>query len=81
MSELMQELGKCGVHFVRCVKPNEEKKYGVLDQKNILNQIRYLGVLETLKVRRDSYPVRRTYEIFYKLYGDMTSNEAYPTLV
>jgi myosin heavy subunit len=33
MAELMTELGKCGVHFVRCVKPNEEKKPGIFDKR------------------------------------------------
>jgi myosin heavy subunit len=25
MAELMKELNSCDVHFVRCIKPNDEK--------------------------------------------------------
>lgn len=28
MGNLMNELGRCDVHFVRCVKPNENKNHG-----------------------------------------------------
>ena len=51
MKELMNELLLCDVHFVRCIKPNEEKSSTLFIQNNTLNQIRYLGVLETLKIR------------------------------
>jgi myosin-7 len=26
MKELMEELSKCDVHFIRCIKPNEAKR-------------------------------------------------------
>jgi myosin-5 len=80
MKELMTELRTGDVHFVRCIKPNEEKKPSIFNQFNSLNQIRYLGVLETLKIRKEGYSVRRVYERFYQQYGEMTSNPSYPTL-
>lgn len=66
MSELMAELNSCDVHFVRCIKPNEEKKSNIVTQSMTLNQIRYLGVLDSLKVRKESYPIRRNYQLFFK---------------
>jgi myosin-5 len=61
MVELMTELNSCDVHFVRCIKPNEEKQFNVISQNMTLKQIRYLGVLDSLKVRKESYPIRRNY--------------------
>lgn len=61
MVELMNELNSCDVHFVRCIKPNEEKVFNVISQNMTLKQIRYLGVLDSLKVRKESYPIRRFY--------------------
>lgn len=66
MNELMKELNSCDVHFIRCLKPNEVKKCNIFHQNMTLNQIRYLGVLDSLKVRKDSYPLRRTFQLFYK---------------
>ena len=61
MTELMNNLNSCDVHFIRCLKPNELKVCNVFHQSNTLNQIRYLGVLDSLKVRKDSYPLRRSF--------------------
>ena len=30
MVELMNELTSCDVHFVRCIKPNEEKAFNLI---------------------------------------------------
>lgn len=42
-----------------------------------LNQIRYLGVLDSLKIRKDSYPIRRTFKLFYKQFSDMNNQPPY----
>jgi len=36
MVELMTELNSCDVHFVRCIKPNEEKQYAKISQNMTL---------------------------------------------
>ena len=36
MVELMNELNSCDVHFVRCIKPNEEKVFNVISQNMTL---------------------------------------------
>lgn len=45
-----------------------------------LNQIRYLGVLDSLKVRKESYPMRRTFKMFYKDFADIGSDDPYNDL-
>ena len=62
MAELMRELNSCDVHFVRCLKPNEEKVANKFNEYMVINQIRYLGVLDSLRVRRESYPIRRSFK-------------------
>lgn len=57
----MQELNSCDVHFIRCIKPNDSKKPQELWPEMTLKQIRYLGVLDSLKVRKESYAIRRNY--------------------
>jgi myosin heavy subunit len=73
MKELMDELNSCDCHFIRCIKPNEAKQKELWVSMLALQQIRYLGVLESIKVRKESYPVRRPYQLFYQRYGEVDS--------
>ena len=57
------------LHFVRCIKPNEEKNPFEFVDRVCYNQIRYLGVLDTVRMRRDTYHVRIKYRDFYKKFG------------
>ncbi|KAL4487053.1 hypothetical protein ABPG72_001505 [Tetrahymena utriculariae] len=68
MVELMSELNSSDVHFVRCIKPNEEKKKDHFIQGYVMQQIRYLGVLESIEVRKHTYPVRKAYQVFFLQY-------------
>lgn len=36
-----------------------------------LSQIRYLGVLESIRIRKQSYPIRKAYELFFDMYGEL----------
>ncbi|KAL4450307.1 hypothetical protein ABPG74_009013 [Tetrahymena malaccensis] len=69
MQYLMNDLMACDCHFIRCIKPNEEKKANCFRPVNALQQVRYLGVLESIKVRKQSYPIRKNYQLFYKRYS------------
>lgn len=67
----MTELRTCECHFIRCLKPNEEKKPCFWNGNLVLQQIRYLGVLESIKVRKESFPVRRLYRLFFHKYEEL----------
>jgi myosin heavy subunit len=71
MEELMVELNSCECNFVRCIKPNEAKKADFWVPELALKQIRYLGVLDSIKVRRESLPIRKSYREFYSKYQDL----------
>ena len=76
MKELMDELLACDVNFIRCIKPNEVKKKDFFIPGYILLQIRYLGVLESIKIRKTGYPIRKEYKNFYLQYQEL-NKEAY----
>eukprot|EP00039_Didymoeca_costata_P001385 m.52055 g.52055 ORF g.52055 m.52055 type:complete len:1903 (+) comp10770_c0_seq2:130-5838(+) len=61
---LMKILNAANPHFVRCVKPNMAKKANSFTDKTVLNQLRYSGMMETVKIRRAGYPVRREFADF-----------------
>lgn len=82
MKDLMNELTVCDCHFIRCIKPNEQKEKGLWIPQLSLTQIRYLGVLDSIKVRKESFPLRRVYRLFYQKYGDMdNSKHSVPKLI
>lgn len=41
------------------------QKANQFDPEVVLNQLRYSGMLETVKIRKAGFPVRRTFQDFY----------------
>uniref|UniRef100_A0AAQ5Z0D3 Myosin X, like 3 n=1 Tax=Amphiprion ocellaris TaxID=80972 RepID=A0AAQ5Z0D3_AMPOC len=65
LHSLMATLSASNPFFVRCIKPNMDKVANQFDPDVVLNQLRYSGMLETVKIRRAGFPVRRTFKDFY----------------
>jgi len=57
-------LRSCTPHYIRCIRPNAQKAPMKMDDQLTANQIRYLGLLENVRVRRAGYAYRATYEKF-----------------
>jgi len=38
---LMENLSKCTPHYIRCIKPNENKAYHDWDKERVRHQVRY----------------------------------------
>ena len=68
MKELMNLIDKTDVHYVRCFKPNNINKSNVFNRVKILDQLNNNGILETIKVSRNCFPVKYTYAEFNELY-------------
>ncbi|XP_062404048.1 unconventional myosin-Vc [Sardina pilchardus] len=66
---LMETLNATTPHYVRCIKPNEEKQPFEYDSKRVVQQLRACGVLETVHISAQSYPSRWTYIEFYSRYS------------
>ncbi|NXV36717.1 MYO3B protein, partial [Rissa tridactyla] len=61
---LMERMYSANPHFVRCIKPNSQKEPGVVDSQVVLLQLRYNGLLETIRIRRDGFSWRPSFEEF-----------------
>ncbi|KAI0272140.1 myosin 5 [Russula aff. rugulosa BPL654] len=68
LSSLMETLGITNVHYIRCIKPNEQKEAWKFVPQQVLGQLRACGVLETIRISCAGYPTRWTYEEFAERY-------------
>ena len=55
-------------HYIRCLKPNDALEPDNFDPKNIVEQLRYCGVLEAVRVSRAGYPTRYPHNVFMTRY-------------
>ncbi|XP_064096637.1 unconventional myosin-XV-like isoform X2 [Macrobrachium nipponense] len=68
LTHLIEGMSKCNPWFVRCIKPNNEKAPLKLDMPCVLEQLRYSGMLETIKIRQQGFPVRMRFLRFAERY-------------
>lgn len=71
LQQLLQSMAKCNPWFVRCVKPNNDKQALRMDMPCVLQQLRYLGMLDTITIRQKGYPVRLRFQHFVERYRHM----------
>ncbi|TMS21789.1 Unconventional myosin-X [Larimichthys crocea] len=76
LHSLMATLSVSNPFFIRCIKPNMKKNPNVFDPEVVLNQLRYSGMLETVKIRRAGFPVRRTFKDFFTRYKIIAKEKA-----
>ncbi|XP_076289926.1 unconventional myosin 61F isoform X4 [Lasioglossum baleicum] len=57
--------------YIRCIKPNDYKMPHQFNDKIVLHQVKYLGLMENLRVRRAGFAYRRPYEQFLQRYKSL----------
>eukprot|EP01087_Luapelamoeba_hula_P011486 TRINITY_DN312_c0_g1_i1.p1 TRINITY_DN312_c0_g1~~TRINITY_DN312_c0_g1_i1.p1 ORF type:complete len:968 (+),score=160.10 TRINITY_DN312_c0_g1_i1:957-3860(+) len=66
---LVKRLSACTPHYIRCIKPNDRKQPMQFNSGRVEHQVKYLGLLENVKVKRSGYAYRHLKHIFLKRYG------------
>uniref|UniRef100_A0A8D1D2Q9 Myosin IH n=2 Tax=Sus scrofa TaxID=9823 RepID=A0A8D1D2Q9_PIG len=64
LSSLLEILISKEPSYIRCIKPNERKEPNKFDDFLVRHQVKYLGLMEHLRVRRAGFAYRRKYEHF-----------------
>lgn len=77
LNNLMEILVSKEPSYIRCIKPNDIQGPNSFDTELIRHQVKYLGLMENLRVRRAGFAYRRDYEAFLHRYKCL-SKETWP---
>ncbi|XP_048353473.1 unconventional myosin-IXb isoform X2 [Sphaerodactylus townsendi] len=64
LNKLLEALGKAEPFFIRCIRSNSEKRELFFDESLVLQQLRYTGMLETVRIRQSGYSAKFTFQDF-----------------
>ncbi|XP_071169207.1 unconventional myosin-IXb-like isoform X30 [Mytilus edulis] len=68
LNRLMSTLQQANPFFIRCIKSNADKLPCTFDDVLVLRQLRYTGMLATVKIRQSGYNHRLTFDEFIQMY-------------
>ncbi|XP_026158447.1 unconventional myosin-XV [Mastacembelus armatus] len=68
LQELLEKMERCNPYFVRCIKPNHHKEPGLFDMELVSTQLHYSGIMETIYIRKEGYPIRLHFHSFLSRY-------------
>uniref|UniRef100_A0A670KFA6 Myosin IXB n=1 Tax=Podarcis muralis TaxID=64176 RepID=A0A670KFA6_PODMU len=64
LNKLLETLGKAEPFFIRCIRSNSDKRELLFDERLVLQQLRYTGMLETVRIRQSGYSAKFTFQDF-----------------
>ncbi|CAF0864311.1 unnamed protein product [Brachionus calyciflorus] len=73
-NQLVEKLMKCYPSYIRCIKPNDVKQPKNIDEERVKHQIKYLGLVENVRIRRAGFAYRREFQKFLQRY-DIVSKQ------
>ncbi|XP_031788630.1 myosin-IIIb isoform X2 [Nasonia vitripennis] len=68
LMDLLQKMVSGSPQFVRCIKPNDNRSPKFFDKEKVIKQLRYTGVLETIRIRQNGFSHRIPFNEFLKRY-------------
>eukprot|EP01111_Echinosteliopsis_oligospora_P014913 TRINITY_DN5735_c1_g3_i1.p1 TRINITY_DN5735_c1_g3~~TRINITY_DN5735_c1_g3_i1.p1 ORF type:complete len:1138 (+),score=396.14 TRINITY_DN5735_c1_g3_i1:202-3615(+) len=76
-ADLVTALKKCTPHYIRCLKPNDQKIANHFENPRVMHQIKYLGLLDNIKVRRAGFAFRTLFAKFLSRYYLLSKETCY----
>uniref|UniRef100_A0A8C9VL26 Unconventional myosin-IXb-like n=1 Tax=Scleropages formosus TaxID=113540 RepID=A0A8C9VL26_SCLFO len=76
LSKLLETLGRAEPFFIRCIRSNADKMEMCFDDSLVLQQLRYTGMLETVRIRRSGYSAKYTFEEFVEQFRVLLPTDA-----
>jgi myosin heavy subunit len=87
LQSLVGDLERTTPHYIRCIKPNLKKASNSFSAGEVLKQLRYSGMMEAIRIRREGYALREDHQSFYNRFSvllgpdDMDGEAGIPQLV
>ncbi|KAL8585216.1 hypothetical protein ACOMHN_013231 [Nucella lapillus] len=75
LSALVDVLALTNPWYVRCLKPNGKKMPNEYQPTEVLQQLRYSGMLDIIRIKREGYPVHVPNDTFLGKYGILLSQD------
>ncbi|BFZ53854.1 Myosin type-2 heavy chain 1 [Savitreella phatthalungensis] len=72
---LMDTIDQTNAHYIRCIKPNEQKAAWNFEPSMVKEQLVACGVLETIRISAAGYPSRTTFQAFVERYFCLVGSE------
>ena len=78
LDNLINTLRSTQPHYIKCIKPNPNKSANLFQNDLVIQQLRYSGVLEVIRIRREGFPIRMKFIEFYDKYIILTMDKEFP---
>lgn len=75
LQSLVTDLEKTQPHYIRCIKPNLSKAANSFVTGEVLKQLRYSGMMEAIRIRREGYALREEHESFFNRFSVLMNSE------
>ncbi|XP_013996629.2 unconventional myosin-IXb isoform X1 [Salmo salar] len=76
LNKLLETVGRAEPFFIHCIRSNAEKKEMLFDDALVLQQMRYTGMLETVRIRKSGYNAKFTFTEFLEKFKVLLPKEA-----
>uniref|UniRef100_A0A8C6Y8H9 Myosin IXA n=1 Tax=Naja naja TaxID=35670 RepID=A0A8C6Y8H9_NAJNA len=79
LTKLMETLGQAEPYFVKCIRSNAEKLPLRFNDNLVLRQLRYTGMLETVRIRQSGYSCKYSFQDFVDHFHVLLPRDTVPS--